>query len=86
MYTGNSMTSLTPRTMELSPSGRDHPAPGVVQPVRVGPEEDPGGREGDADQNLLKQGGLRLVTGIPSERPLSVKRASPVFFLSDLML
>jgi len=58
------MTSLTPHTMESSQSGMDSPAPRVIQPIRVEPEKERGGREGRADQNLIKKGPLPIVTGV----------------------
>lgn len=63
------MISLTPHTMESSQSGMGNLAPRVIQPVRIEPEKEQGGREGRAEQNLRKQGPLPPVAGIHFPMP-----------------
>lgn len=42
--------------MEMSQSRRDKPAPGLIKPMKVGPEKELGVREGRADRNPIKEG------------------------------
>ena len=42
----DSVTSLTPHTMETSQSGLDNPVPRAIQPIRVEPDKKRGGSEG----------------------------------------
>ena len=42
----------------------DNPAPRVIQPIRVGPEKEQGGKEGGGDQNFTEQSPLPIVVGI----------------------
>ena len=63
--------------METSQSGMDNPTPTTIQPVRVGPEKEPGGRGGVADQSLVRQGPLPMVTGIHFLMPPLSKESFP---------
>ena len=60
----------------------DNPAPRVIQPIRVEPEKELGGREGGGRPEPCK---TRTLASSPQaftfESPLSVKRAFLLFFI-----
>ena len=59
----------------------------VIQPIRIEPEKEQGGREGESYQNIIKERPLPIVGGYSFlNAPFSVKRAFPPFFLSNLIL
>lgn len=63
-----------------------NPAPRVNQPGRIEPEKERGGRGREADQNLIKQKPLPIVTGIHFQTTPFRKESFILFLLSNLIV